>query len=795
MIYHSRLIFSRREAIDEAGLEEAEMSVMDDGHTVPLPGTEWRAWRDVLVRSAGFPADGLDRFAAPGLARTADAFLAGEIGEDELEAAYTEVMADTSRAVEALAVDPLFREAVTWQNPAMVTVLEKLTREESGAPGKKKRERRRFREDTVARYWQRYCGKNDTIGFFGPVTWGAFDPEAPAVVARAGHGLTRSREVFYEFWALEEYVARLCADPVVRPWLKVGLHPHLRLDGERVLRPEGPPLELSAAEAAAVARCDGLRSAAEVAGTDTGVLGLLEGLVERDVIWWGVDMPYNPSAEGVLRATLAAIPDPAARERAHAGLARLDTARDAVAAAAGDPDKLAEALALLDEEFTAVTGVAAERRPGEMYAGRTLCYEETVRDLDLTFGGPLIEALSGPFGRVLLPAARWVSAYIAETYATAFRALYEELRAPGAAEIPLSEFWEPAHELINGADRPAEAVMTEFTRRWHELFDVGGIAPGTRRVNVSSEDLAGRVAELFAAERPGWASARIHSPDLHVCAPSVEALAAGDFTLVLGEMHAGWPTMDCAVFADRHPDPAHLRAAAAEDIGPQFRPLYPTWWPRYTARVAPVLGVTDLQIAFTKAPGADPDRVLPITELTVFERDGALAVTTTDGRMWPLSDVFSLLVGWHAAEAFKLSGVEAHTPRLTVDRLVVTRETWRMTAAETGLLKTKGRLNEYLAARRLRRELDLPEQVFVKLGTEVKPVYVDFTSPRYISAFATMLRTAHTKAGDDAQVVIGELLPGPEDAWLPDAEGRGYCSELRIQLLDPRRPTGPADAL
>ncbi len=770
------------------------MSVKDDGHTVPLPGTEWRAWRDVLVRSAGFPADGLDRFTAPGLARIADAYLDGEVGEEELEAAHAEVMADTARIVEDIAADPLFREAVTWQNPTMVTVLQKLLRPETeeltGKAARKKRDRRRFREDTVARYWQRYCGKNDTIGFFGPVTWGGFDPDAPAVIARAGDGLTRSREVFYEFWALEEYVAHLAADPLVRPHLRVGLHPHLTLDGERVLRPEGPPLELSAAEAATAARCDGLRTAAEVAGDDETVLGVLDGLVERDVIWWGVDMPYNPSAEDALRATLAAIPDPFARERAHAGLIRLDAARAAVSAAAGDPDKLAEALAVLDAEFTAVTGVEAERRPGQMYAGRRLCYEETVRDLDLTFGRPLIEALSGPFGRVLLPAARWVSTHIAETYATAFRTLYEELRAPGATEVPLSEFWEPAHELINGEDRPANAVVAEFTRRWRELFDLGGTAPGTRRVAVSSEDLAGRVSELFAAERPGWPSARIHSPDLHVCAPSVEALAAGDFTLVLGEMHATWPTMDCAVFADRHPDTAHLRAAAAEDIGPQFRPLYPTWWPQYTARVAPVLGVTDHQLAFTKAPGADPDRLLAITELTVFERDGALAVTTTDGRMWPLSDVFALLVGWHAAEAFKLSGTEPHTPRITVDRLVVTRETWRMTIGETGLATSKGRINEYLNVRRLRRELGLPEKVFVKLSTEVKPVYLDFTSPRYISSFCTMLRTARAKGGDGVRLVIGELLPGPEDAWLPDAQGRRYCSELRIQLLDPRRPSG-----
>ena len=409
--------------------------------------------------------------------------------------------------------------------------------------------------------------------------------------------------------------------------------------------------------------------------------------------------------------------------------------------------------------FTAVTGDAPERRQGQIYAGRRLCYEETVRDLDLVFGGPLLEAISGPFAGILLPAARWVSSAIAGAYADAFRALYDDLAGPSG--MPLSAFWEPAQELITGETRPADGVAAEFTRRWRELFEIDGVSPGTRRIDVRGEDVAARVPDLFAAERPGWAAARIHSPDLHVCAPSVSALAAGEFTLVLGEMHTAWPTMDCAIFVDRHPDPARLRAAAAEDIGPQFRPLYPTWWPRYTARVAPVLGVTDHQLAFTAAPGADPSRLLPITALTVTDQDGTLVVTAPDGRVWPLNDVFALLFGWLGAETFKLAGDEPYTPRVTVDRLVVTRETWRTTIGASGLAPATGRVPEYLAARRLRAALGLPERVFAKLGTEVKPVYLDFTSPRYISAFCTMLRTARTNAGDDVQVVFSELLPRP----------------------------------
>ena len=757
----------------------------DTGHTVPLPGTGWTVWRDALIRSAGFPADGLDRFTAPECARAADAHLDGHLGMDELETAHAHASAEASRQAEAIATDPLFREALTWQNSSAAAILDHLTRPEDPASGKsarRRRQKRRAREDTVARYWQRYCGKNDTVGFFGPVTWATIDPAAPAITTRPGGTLTRSRQVHYEFWLLETYAAHLAADPLIRPWLPVRLRPHLTVHDQTVLRPDGPPHILTPAEAEVLARCDGRPA------TETGDTGTLQALADRAIITWGIDLPYNPAAEHALRAAITAIPDPAARERARSGLTRLDTARAQVSAAAGDPDALAHALAGLDTEFTAVTGAAPERRAGQMYAGRRLCYEETVRDLDVTIGGPILDALAGPLGDVLLPAARWLSATLVTTYETAFRALYDDLREPGTTSVPLRRFWEPAQRLITGEDRPADAVTAEFTRRWYELFGLDATSLKTPRVTTRSTGLRDRVQRLYAAERPGWAGARIHSPDLHICAPDTDALNRGDFTLVLGEMHAAWPTLDCAIFTGPHPEPDRLHAAAATDIGPQFRPLYPTWWPRYTARIAPVLGVTDHQLAFTDAPGADPARLLPITALTVTDRDGVLTVTAPDGRSWPLSEVFALLVGWLGGEAFKLAGREPHTPRITIDRLVVTRETWRTTIAGTGLPPATGRIPEYLAARRLRRALGLPERVFVKIATEVKPVYLDLTSPRYVSALSTMLRTAAETHGPGTPVIISELLPGPELAWLPDAEGRRYYSELRIQLCDPRTP-------
>ncbi len=177
-----------------------------DCHLVPLPGSEWAVWRDAVLRTAGFPADGLDRFAAPQCAAVADACLDGRADRGEFESAYAAACTDATVTAAAITADPLFREAVTWQNPVAAAVLAALPREADLGDALHQRKKWRKRADLVARYWQRYCGKNDTIGFFGPVSWATIDPRAPAVTIRRGPGLIRSREVCYEYWALEKYV-------------------------------------------------------------------------------------------------------------------------------------------------------------------------------------------------------------------------------------------------------------------------------------------------------------------------------------------------------------------------------------------------------------------------------------------------------------------------------------------------------------------------------------------------------------------------------------------------------------
>ncbi|MGW4502265.1 thioesterase domain-containing protein, partial [Micromonospora sp. NPDC004336] len=294
------------------------------GHRVPLGDTGWSVWRDAILRTTGFPADGLTMLSAPRAAAAADELLATGDGAERFDKEFAEAVTATGRRLTELAADPLLREAVTWQNRGALVALDGLAR---GGPDAARNVRRRDRERALLKYWQRYCGKNETVGFFGPSCWVTLDPARPETAdVRPGPGLTRRRWVWFESWALSAYAERIGQDPAVRGWWAPMLCPQLSLTDRTVRRPGRPPVSLTPVEAALLAAADGRRPARDlVADPAIGLrrpedgYALLDRLVERELITWDAALPVSPDAEDVLLRQIEAIGDEPARRDARAG--------------------------------------------------------------------------------------------------------------------------------------------------------------------------------------------------------------------------------------------------------------------------------------------------------------------------------------------------------------------------------------------------------------------------------------------------------------------------------------------
>lgn len=767
------------------------MATAVPGHTTPIPGTSWQVWRAALLRSAGFGADVVERFAAPALAEVADAHREGTADRAAFDAAFDAAAAELGRVVYDVAADPRFREAVAWQNLGAMNAPLGVLRDGPDAP---RNARRRRREEIIAKYAQRYAAKNDSIGFFGPMCWVTVDADAPTMTGGHGPALTRKRKVFFEWWALVALAASVAEEAEVKPWLPVTLQPHLTVRGRTLLAPGRPPRELSAAEAAVLGRCDGRRMALEVAKEvaelpDSGVrkaddvYPMLGRLVEQGVLRWEFVLPMNLAAEDALRAQVRRIEGPVG-QRVKAEVDRVVAARDALAAADG-AEAVAKAMEQLNAEFAEVTGKTAHHRDGQTYAGRTLVHLDTARDADFTFGGPVLAALA-PL-EPLLRSTRWLTSKLAGIYRETLQRLHHDLSVElGTEDVPFDQILFVAQTALFGADLPAAEVVDEFGRRWTRILGVNDLPEDTECVRITTAELNDRVDEAFPEPRPGWPMARVHSPDVHLCAASEDELARGEFSVVLGELHIGMPALDTDFFRVGVDDEPALAAGMRADV-PEGRvhPLVPDEWPRQCARNADwMYGDDDVQLGFTAAPGADPERLVPVTAITVSEVDGELVAKLPGHRDRPLLDLVSDFLGIHAFDTWKLTGTHGHTPRVMVDDLVLLRRSWRCKVADTGLGEVAGERERYLAARAWAHRLGLPERVFIRVSTEIKPCYIDFTSPVYTRVLCTMLRSA----GPEAGVTISEMLPTPDQAWLTGHDGKHHTSELRLHIVDPVGP-------
>jgi hypothetical protein len=264
------------------------------------------------------------------------------------------------------------------------------------------------------------------------------------------------------------------------------------------------------------------------------------------------------------------------------------------------------------------------------------------------------------------------------------------------------------------------------------------------------------------------------SVDLQIAARDEQAIRDGDYLAVVGDSHPGANPLCQGLFAHRHPAPERFRALYRREVGAAQPFLLPPWGAGMNAeaRGVPVLGDDAIHIAMSPESAApNGHRTWQPHELWV-ESSGDLVDASGELRV-PLADVFSTPIFVSGVRSWDpLPGGE-HSSRIVVDKAVLRRESW----SASGSHVPAGA--DHLAA--WARDRGMPRRVFVKTPLERKPFYLDVDSPVLCGIAARHIRQA---AEAREPVRFTEMLPGPEDCWLADPEGRRYTSELRLVAFD-----------
>jgi hypothetical protein len=135
--------------------------------------------------------------------------------QTRLNAALSNAWEQNYQQLQTIFAEPQLQTALLWQNPVFARHIQSLLEK----PVSTLKSSVWQNILTLARYLQRYCAKNESIGFFGPVGWGRLTTTETAIEFTPGSELLAHRQVYLEGWAINALAQTLSQDLCLRPWL------------------------------------------------------------------------------------------------------------------------------------------------------------------------------------------------------------------------------------------------------------------------------------------------------------------------------------------------------------------------------------------------------------------------------------------------------------------------------------------------------------------------------------------------------------------------------------------------
>lgn len=722
--------------------------------TRALPGGTWGLVRPVGLRSAGLPAELLSELVA-------------DPGDPAIGHSPGARIRWSSERLKRAVEDPRFEEALAWQNP---NVLHSARSFAMTPPNVGRNAKHRDREFRLVRYLTRYTAKTETIGFFGPIGYVFVDETQTGVVQKPSVPAVAGRLTALEPWAVQSIGQAIAELPEAANWL------HIRRRSAHAIHAGSSGLNDIAERLIRI--CDGQITRAEVIKQTAShgpweideVTRQVTQLLERGELIESWNIPLTTDATDTLTAALESIPNVDDRAALRQPLVNiLDDLRE-LDLASGDPDLVVKAQTQLAEGFREITGKAATRRPGQMYAGRLVAYQEAFRNGQVRMGAlafdPLVAPLEG-----MLTIARWVT----WAGARAYRRHYVQCWGDRHGE-PLTGVWNEIVRDFYGASAPKSEVLAELRLRWQEVM-------GSEENSLTDPDeFLSRCLRVFGAPGPGWSGAAIHSPDVQMVS------VGGEQRFVLSELHIAAATLQGELFEWPMRNDQNFTKLAHEITGTQYVPMFPAAWPRSTGRVSPSLPLPgDTTFAFADVQGGPPETV-SIGDIRLDIGSGPTpGVRLPDGTQVAFEEFFASFLSAAFVDALKELHPEAHTPRQTVGELVIAREGWRLPLGDEAFTRDQPEDACLVAVENWRQEHDLPEALYARITGETKPVFVDFRMPLTVLALRRSVRAAIVGGRAGEEFAVSEALPHPADSWLLDANGDRFPSELRMMFVDPLR--------
>lgn len=698
---------------------------------------------------------------------------------------FEEELREKRRELRRLVSNPRFQEAVFLSSPQMykkgLLHYLNISSEERNA------EIKRLERQLIA-YVQRLVGKNETTSFFGPINYGSFtEKKSPSDLdftldqPDIGYNWTsdlQHRETFMAYWATQVLAETFSRLPGVfsrlkplRSFLHRLLDNHLIQAAMTQKRTPLTPIDHQLLRLA-----DGTRTVEQlVRELEMSEERLKERLVALEgqkwlTLTWTVPVTVTRTLDWLVHEMQQVKGEDPEVERWRHSVQRLLELKNmySYAGVAEKEQMLGEA----NDIFRDLTGEETMRRGGQIYADRMLFYEECrgqIDHLQLSTGTRrLWEERLRPVLEISAKNALEVKKLQRKFALQVFRELYGE----STQMVPFIRFLTDAmrHEKWEQWTQEFAALQGSFSKKIKEWVRQLAEESGERIVVLDAKEIAERTNDLA----PGEEDPLFCSPDLMLI-PGREDAAD---QLILGEVHDtvllwGW----ALAF---HPEEESVRERMWQELASIIqRPM------------GNLLGSKRLKIVPFEFPGytiqmkarsiSNRHKNKAIAELYVCPGDELQLKWVGEQNELRLynGELHSMAHEWFSIPRVVPFQVEIGdwTPRIMIGDTVYQRERWKVTRDGRWRKKYAGTSFElFYDMLKLQKELKMPEYVYVKLNTEPKPFLIDFHN-----YFLLEMWDSFMKEGQVATVT--EMLPGPEQLWLQDAEGTRYCAEIRSSVF------------
>lgn len=691
--------------------------------------------------------------------------------------AWREDMADARQTIRELARDTRLQEAIFLSNPRMYEAVCRYLGENPahGTSRATHKFERRF-----VMYVQRFCAKNETQSFFGPINYGTLAPEQTENLhIRRSEMPLRQRVTFPGQWLAEALAAKISAEPAFRPFLhpRRGTLCYLQ-DGSLYFPGTRKSLVLEAKTAQLFALADGRqtieRLAVQLEEQWTDTWKRVDFLCRRNAMLAQVLIPPD-SAHPLshLAQWLQELPGNLAVRHSWLAVVQDFAARIEALAQAGLEERR-RSLERLEASFVEAVGSEARRGAGSMYADRLLFFEECLGDLEeCRLGGILADQIVQRLQPVLHLAYHYARLQAARDLILA-RQVLRGLPSSEKGGVPFLAYLQA---LAKGQ---VERIAREPDALDHFM---------THLQEIVRDHSDGHIAHLRSADLPidepqEIDAALCTSLDLMIAATNQDSLAAGAFQLVLGEMHP-YPLLwvfPTAYFAhEQHTDwhkalDKEVRRLSGSPLPTQpgftrKTKIFPYQLPGLTIELRPRYQTCD---------------AIPAALVTIHESAAGLYLEAQGQKLRLYAPITRRPHGLDPLAPLSFPAVETplislgtHTPRIEIDNVVYQRERWVIEKDCPGD-GTNKEFSLFLATWRWKERLGLPDEVFVRAPHEPKPVFVDFTCAFSVELLDILARQSE-------RLVITEMWPDTQHLWFSSTEGRHTCEFRLLAMPDGQR--------